>query len=273
MATAKLNDRLKEILAHKRTEVEDLLPRAEKLRLAALERNDFRSLHAALLRGEEAGGGLGLIAEVKRASPSAGVIVEDFDPVAVAKAYDAAGASAISVLTDEKYFGGRLEYLTQIRSEVGVPCLRKDFILHEAQIWEASVAGADAILLIVAALGQDELIHLLEVAETFQLDALVEIHDAEELERALETRAKIIGINNRNLRTFEVDLKSTEKLAQDVPDGIVLVSESGIRSEADARLIEGWGADAVLVGEALMRSGDVGGMARALMGVGERVGQ
>ncbi len=267
MALEKLNDRLKEILAHKRTEIETLIPRAEKLRLAALERNDFRSLYNALVRGEEAGHGIGLIAEVKKASPSAGVIAEDFDPLEVAKAYDAAGASAISVLTDERFFGGRLEYLTQIRREVRVPCLRKDFIMHEAQIWEASVAGADAILLIVAALEQDELVHLLDVAATFQLDVLVEVHDRDELDRALDTDARIIGVNNRNLRTFEVDLRTTEALAEEVPDGIVFISESGIKTPEDARLVEGWGADAVLVGESLMRSDDVPEMARAIMGV------
>jgi len=260
-------DRLQEIIEHKKTEVEKLLPRADRLRYAAAGRDDFRSFHRALerLEGES---GLRLIAEVKKASPSAGTIVEDFDPVGVAKTYDEAGVSAISVLTDEKYFGGRLEYLTQIRKEVSVPCLRKDFIIHEAQLWEAVVAGADAVLLIVAALEQDDLVRLLEVAETYQLDALVEVHNEEEMERALDTEARIIGVNNRNLKTFEVDLETTEDLSEEVTDGIILVSESGIRTPDDARLVEGWGADAVLVGESLMRSDDVPEMVQDIMGGG-----
>ncbi|HCN76142.1 MAG TPA: indole-3-glycerol phosphate synthase TrpC, partial [Verrucomicrobiales bacterium] len=229
-------NKLDEIIAHKRTEVEKLLPRLDKLRAAATRRNDTRSL-ADALRADPTR--LGMIAEIKRASPSAGTIAADFDPLAIARGYEKAGATALSVLTDEKYFQGRLEYLSLIRSQVDIPCLRKDFIIHEAQIYEASVAGADAILLIVAALDQPELEHLLETAHTFQLDALVEVHDLPELERALATDARIIGVNNRNLKTFTVDLATTEALAEEVPDDIILVSESGIKTPADAaRLAE-----------------------------------
>ncbi|HCN27206.1 MAG TPA: indole-3-glycerol phosphate synthase TrpC [Verrucomicrobiales bacterium] len=247
-------NKLDEIIAHKRTEVEKLLPRLDKLRAAATRRNDTRSL-ADALRADPTR--LGMIAEIKRASPSAGTIAADFDPLAIARGYEKAGATALSVLTDEKYFQGRLEYLSLIRSQVDIPCLRKDFIIHEAQIYEAAVAGADAILLIVAALDQPALEHLLETAHTFQLDALVEVHDLPELERALATDARIIGVNNRNLKTFTVDLATTEALAEEVPDDIILVSESGIKTPADAARLAEAGADALLVGETLMRSANI----------------
>lgn len=247
-------NKLDEIIAHKRTEVEKLLPRLEKLRAAATQRNDVRSL-ADALRADPTR--LGMIAEVKRASPSAGTIAADFDPLSIARGYEKAGATALSILTDEKYFQGRLDYLSLIRSQVDLPCLRKDFIIHEAQIFEAAVAGADAILLIVAALDQPTLEHLLEVAHTFQLDALVEVHDLPELERALDTEARIIGVNNRNLKTFTVDLGTTEALAEEVPDDVILVAESGIKTPADAERLAEAGADALLVGETLMRSTNI----------------
>ena len=257
-----MSDRLAEIVGHKRREIEPLIPREEKLRHAALERNDFRSLAVALDVGPQR---LGLIAEVKKESPSAGTISEDFDPLAQAGKYAAAGVSAISVLTDEKYFQGRLEYLSRIRAEVTLPVLRKDFIVHRAQIYEACIAGADAILLIVAVLGQEELIDLLGCAQSCQLEVLMEVHDLAELERALDTDANIIGINNRNLKTFEVDLKNTELVSEEVPEDIILVSESGIRTAQDAALVSGWGVNAVLVGESLMRADDVGTAAEEIM--------
>jgi indole-3-glycerol phosphate synthase len=242
--------RLDEILRVKRAEIEQLRPCADELRAAALKRNDFRSLHAALDRGPDK---LALIAEVKKASPSAGVIAEAFNPVEIAKNYARAGCEAISVLTDERFFQGKLEYLAQIRREVSVPLLRKDFVLEEVQIAEAAAAGADAILLIVAALEQEQLVALLEAAALYQLDALVEVHTYEELDRALETDAKIIGINNRNLATFEVDLGVTERLSEQVPDDVLLVSESGIKSADDVARVKACGVNAVLIGEALMR--------------------
>jgi indole-3-glycerol phosphate synthase len=242
--------RLDEILRVKRDEIAALQPRRDELHRAALLRNDFRGFGAALRRQK---GEMALIAEVKKASPSAGVIVESFDPVAIARNYARAGAEAISVLTDERFFQGRLEYLTKIREAVPQPLLRKDFILDPLQIMEAAVACADAILLIVAALKQEELLRLLETALLYQLDVLVEVHTLEELDRALETDARIIGINNRNLATFEVDLGVTEKLSEEVPDEIVLVSESGIRTAEDLARIKACGVDAVLIGEALMR--------------------
>lgn len=257
-----MSDKLAEIVSHKRQEIEPLIQRAEKLRYAALERNEFKSLASAINVGSDR---LGLIAEVKKASPSAGIIAEDFDPVSQAKKYADAGASAISVLTDEKYFKGKLEYLTQIQHAVEVPVLRKDFIIHESQIYEASVAGADAILLIVAALSQDDLERLFDCANTYQLEVLMEVHDLAELERALETDVKIIGVNNRNLKTFEVDLKNTELISEEVPEDILFVSESGIKTPQDASLVASWGADAVLVGETLMRADDVASTVKEIM--------
>ena len=243
-------NRLEEILRVKREEIERLRPRRDELHRAALLRNDFRGFASALDAGEEK---LALIAEVKKASPSAGVIVESFEPVAIAKNYARAGVEAISVLTDERFFQGHLDYLQRIRDAVAQPLLRKDFIIDSLQITEAAAAGADAILLIVAALEQDQLIALLETAAAYQLDALVEVHTFHELDRALETEARVIGINNRNLATFQIDLGVTERLSEEVPEEIVLVSESGIRTAEDLARIKACGVDAVLIGEALMR--------------------
>lgn len=243
-------NRLDEILSVKRDEIERLRPRRDELHRAALLRNDFRVFAAALQREE---GNLALVAEIKKASPSAGVIVESFDPVATARNYGRAGVDAISVLTDERFFQGHLDFLNAVRAVAPQPLLRKDFILDPLQIMEAAAAGADAILLIVAALTQEEITSLLETAALYQLDALVEVHTLAELDRALETEARIIGINNRNLATFEVDLAVTEKLSEQVPKDIVLVSESGIRTAEDLARVKACGVDAVLIGEALMR--------------------
>jgi indole-3-glycerol phosphate synthase len=259
-----MSNRLQQILEVKKTEVARLLPRAEHLRAAALQRNDFRPFGLAIDRGPEE---LGLIAEVKKASPSAGVIAHDFDPVEIARGYAEAGAHALSVLTDEQFFQGKLGYLAQIRKAVGLPILRKDFMIHEVQIHEAVVAGADAILLIVAALEQERLAALYAEAEACQLDVLVEVHTAEELERALDIEARIIGINNRNLTTFEVDLQATDEISEEVPDGIILVSESGIKTQLDTRRVFAAGCNAILVGESLMRTGDVPGQVRELLAV------
>jgi len=258
-------NRLEIILDQKRAEIARLIPRVEHLRAAALLRNDYRGFAAALVQGPDA---LGLIAEVKKASPSVGTIVEQFDPVAIAQAYEAAGAHAVSVLTDEKFFQGSLSYLTQVRKGTALPALRKDFILHEAQIFEAAVAGADAILLIVAALGQPDLVRLHDTATTLGLDVLVEVHSLPELDRALDCGANLVGINNRNLTTFEVDLRTTEIISEEVPEGVLLVSESGIKTNADARRVFGAGVNALLVGEALMRTGDVAEQVAALLDVG-----
>ena len=247
--------RLHEILQYKRQVIETLRPQRAAFRAVALRRDNFRSFAGALEGGE--GRTLSLVAEVKRASPSAGLIARNFDPVQIASRYEAAGADAISVLTDEKFFQGHLDHLRAVRAAVELPILRKDFVLDDIQIYEASAAGADAVLLIVAALTQDELVRLLDVANACQLDALVEVHTLAELDRALDTDVRIIGINNRDLGTFQVDLATTEILSEQVPAGILLVSESGIRTVEDSRRLRASGADAILVGETLMRSDDV----------------
>lgn len=243
-------NRLEAILRVKHTEIERLRPRATELDRQALQRNDFRSFRSSLKRPD---GKIALIAEVKKASPSAGVIAQSFNPVEIAKNYERTGADAISVLTDEQFFQGKLDHLGDVRRAVSLPLLRKDFVLDEVQITESVAAGADAILLIVAALDQKRLVGLREAATRYQLDALVEVHTLEELDRALKAGAEIVGINNRNLATFDVDFSVTEKLCKDVPDDIVLVSESGIKSVEDVARLEGCGVDAILVGEALMR--------------------
>ena len=248
-----MSDKLAEIIATKHLEVAALLPRAAHLRAAALLRNDFRGFRSAVDRGP---GRLGVIAEVKKASPSVGLIDPDFDPLRQAARYFEGGASCLSILTDEKYFQGSLGYLTKISEISPVPLLRKDFTIHEIQIHEAVIAGADAILLIVAALDDASLRHLYDEAKSFQLDVLVEVHDLREMDRALELGADLIGVNNRNLKTFAVDLATTERLAEEVPEDVLLVSESGIKSPADARRVLAAGANAVLIGEALMRALD-----------------
>jgi indole-3-glycerol phosphate synthase len=242
-------NRLDEIISAKRREMKQLRSRAAELDRQARARTDFRDFRSALQSGEK----LAVVAEIKKASPSAGVIAKTFEPVKIAKNYESAGASAISVLTDTQFFQGNLQYLADVRRAVSVPLLRKDFVLHEIQIAESAANGADAILLIVAALEQEQLVDLLRAGADYRLDALVEVHAREELNRALDAGAKIIGINNRNLATFDVDLAVTEELCREVPDEIVLVSESGIKTPQDVARVKACGVDAVLVGEALMR--------------------
>jgi indole-3-glycerol phosphate synthase len=207
-----------------------------------------------------------LLAEIKRRSPSAGEIRPDVDPVEVARAYRAGGAAALSVLTDEEFFGGRLDDLRQVRAAVDLPVLRKDFVLDPVQVWEARAAGADAILLIVRILDEARLRELYGVATALGMGVLVEVHDARELELALAMGARLIGVNNRDLDTFRTDLSLSFELAQRVPGEITLVAESGIRSSEEVRRLGDAGVDAVLVGESLMRQEDLGSAAAALVG-------
>lgn len=260
------------IVAQKRLEVAQLAPRiiaAGDLRDALLERGERRDFIAALRNPRR--GPVALIAEVKKASPSAGVICPDFDPVRIAKEYEAGGASCLSVLTDEKFFQGSLDYLRQIREAVKLPLLRKDFIIDERHILEAIEWGADAILLIVAILTDAQLKQFHLLAAEAGLAALVEVHDDAELDRALAVDAQLIGVNNRDLKTFKVDLATTERLAvklRNAPAGkdALLVSESGIHTRENVERLARCGARAILVGESLMRGGDVAGKTRELLG-------
>ncbi len=251
---------LDRIIDHKRREIE-LHKREKPLRTVidsiekAPEVRDFAGgleLSAAKIPA--------VIAEVKKASPSKGIIRPDFDPEQIAKSYENAGASAISVLTDEEFFHGSLDYLTRVRNLVGLPVIRKDFIIDEYQVYEARAAGADAVLLIVAALEFSNLESLMRRICDLGMIALVEVHNDDEMKIALELGAKLIGINNRNLQTFEVSLETTERLlpiARDADAEVKIVSESGIFTRNDMERLGGIGIDAVLIGEALMRESDV----------------
>jgi len=194
-----------------------------------------------------------IIAEVKRASPSKGMIREYFVPAEIARGYFESGAAAISVITEEQFFKGKLEYLSGLRWNMRIPLLRKDFIFDEYQVYESRVAGADALLLIVAVLGKERLRELLKLTYQLGMSALVEVHDEAELEAALEAGSRIIGINNRDLKTFKTDLETTIRLAPYVPKDRVLVSESGINTHEDILRLREWGVEAFLIGEALMR--------------------
>jgi len=250
MSTGK--DRLAAILSNKRREAEAIEGKKSELRKQALLRNDFRGFRYNLFKP----GIVTVIAECKAASPTAGMIAGKYDPVAQAKSYERGGAGAISVLTDQEYFKGCLEDMKKVRSEVALPVLRKDFILTEAQVYESVASGADAFLLIVAALTDEELKRLYELGRTLQSDVLVEVHDLAEMDRALEIDAEIIGINNRNLHTFEVDLKTTSELAPEIPSECLGISESGIRTREDVEFVKEQGIHCLLIGESLMRDGD-----------------
>ena len=211
-------------------------------------------------------GPMKLIAEVKKASPSKGVIRADFDPVAIAQTYEAAGATCLSILTDEPYFQGSLDYLRQIRAAVQLPLLRKDFILDSYQLLEARAAGADAVLLIAECLDDCNLRKLYNEAVELGLAPLVEFYDPENLPRVLAAGATLIGVNNRDLRTFAVDLEHTVRMRDQVPLDCVFVGESGIYTRADVLRLQAAGVDAMLVGESLMREADIGQAVRRLLG-------
>jgi indole-3-glycerol phosphate synthase len=241
---------------------------AGDLRDALLERGERRDFLAALRQPKS--GSVALIAEVKKASPSAGVICKDFDPVRIAKEYEAGGASCLSVLTDEKFFQGSLDYLRQIRAAVKLPLLRKDFIIDERQILEAIEWGADAILLIVAILDDARLKRFHALAVEAGLAVLVEAHDEAELDRAVAIGAPLIGVNNRDLKTFKVDLATTERLAARLKRkaGVpLLVAESGIHTSADVRRLAKCGANAILVGESLIKQGNITAKTKELLAV------
>lgn len=267
-STGRAGTFLTRIIEHKREEVAARRARRPfaELDLAAQAAVPVVDFAAAL-----AAPGMRLIAEVKGASPSKGVLIEPFDPLAIAADYFAAGADAVSVLTDETYFHGSLAHLSAIKELSSQlrqprPVLRKDFIIDPYQIAEARAAGADAVLLIVAALADGSLRELHDAAAAYHLDVLVEVHNEQELERALAAGAKIIGINNRDLHAFTVDLATAERLAAMVPHGVVTVGESGIERPADVRRLAAAGVDAILVGETLVRSPDRAASIRSLLG-------
>lgn len=259
-------DILKKIVAHKQSEVarcERMLP-LEELRLRVAGMPSTRGF-AGALRSKIASGMTAVIAEVKKGSPSKGVIRADFDPLAIARTYEANGATCLSVLTDTQFFLGELHYLTAIRDVVSVPLLRKDFIFTPYQIYEARAAGADAILLIAAMLDLSQLLDFSALARELTLDVLLEVHDEIELETALKTDCQLIGINNRNLRTFVTDLGTTGRLSRLTPPDRLVVAESGINSRADIERLSSEGASAFLIGESLMREEDIGAKLRELL--------
>lgn len=241
---------LDEIITYKKKEV--ALQKAV-VPLEVLQSRSGRRSEGSFARSLS-GEGVSLIAEVKKASPSKGVLKADFDPAAIAACYEAYGAKAVSVLTDQRFFRGSLDYLEQVRRTVQLPLLRKEFIIDPYQIYETAAWQAQALLLIVAVLSREELRDFYRLARALGLDVLVEVHSRSELEKALECGAEIIGINNRDLRTFRTDLQTTLELAELVPENCLLVSESGIATAADIMLLGRAGVDAVLVGEALVTS-------------------
>ena len=258
---------LDDILAHKRLEVAAQKQRVDMDTLVAniSASNDTPRGFMKALQARVAIGGTAVIAEVKKASPSMGVIRASFDPVAIAESYAAAGATCLSVLTDEKYFQGSGHYLRLIRAAVGLPLLRKDFIVDEYQIVEARALGADAILLIVAALSDAELAAFTRLAHDLGLDVLVEVHDEAECERALQLPLRVIGVNNRNLHDFSVSLETSRRIQAMLPADYLLVSESGIHTRADIEALQGDGIHAFLVGGSLMQADDPGAALSALL--------
>jgi indole-3-glycerol phosphate synthase len=253
---------LDQIVQAKKREVATILPALPELRARAHDAPPPRGFAQALRSPAE----VTLLAEIKRRSPSAGPIRPGSKPLEVARSYEEGGAAALSVLTDAEYFGGELAALATVRGGVALPVLRKDFIIDPVQLWEARAAGADAVLLIVRILDDARLRKLLELAVETGMDALIEVHDEREIERALAAGGSLIGINNRDLDTFRTDVSRSIALAPSVPADLTLVAESGIRSADDVRRLGAAGVDAVLVGESLMRQEDLRAAAAALVG-------
>ena len=260
-----MSDILQRIVAVKREEIAAARARRSlpDLRADAQARGGLRGFEAAL-RARVAAGDAAVIAEVKKASPSKGVLRADFEPAQIARSYQDGGAACLSVLTDERFFQGCAAYLEQARAACALPVLRKDFIVDEYQVHEARAMGADCVLLIVACLDDAQLADLEACAQALGMDVLVEVHDAAELDRALALRTPLLGINNRNLRTFEVSLDTTLGLLPRVPPGRLLVTESGILARADVQRMRAADVHAFLVGEAFMRAPDPGAALAAL---------
>lgn len=261
---------LQEILKYKKEELKSTKTRVplSELKAKVSDAGTARSLKDAIRR--EGNSAIKLIAEVKKASPSKGMIREDFDLPQIISLYDKKDVAAISVLTEERFFQGKLDYLKEARKRTSKPLLRKDFIIDEYQVYEARVNGADAILLIAAALKKQQLINLMSLATECSLDSLVEVHDHKELDTALLCSAEIIGINNRSLKTLDINLKTTFDLIKDIPDDKIVVSESGINTRADVEALESAGADSILVGTAIMKARDIAAKIDELTGHNRR---
>lgn len=255
---------LDKIYTHKLKEVSET---KERISLETLkDRCRKASAGGGFGKAIKGNGGVRIIAEVKRASPSAGVIRKDFDYIDIATQYESSGASALSILTDREFFKGDLSYLTDVKEQVKIPLLRKDFLIDPYQIYEARAAGADAVLLIARLLNTEQIDSFLSIAHDLGMECLVEIHNAKELEQVLRTGSNIIGVNNRDLDTFETNLETSLQLRSLIPDGKILVSESGIKSRSDVIKLENAGFDAILVGETLMRSNKISSKMGELLG-------
>jgi indole-3-glycerol phosphate synthase len=255
---------LDRIVAHKRTEIEQAKTAVSEAELTArladaLPARDF-------VEAVQNATGISLIAEIKKASPSAGLIRKDFDPVEIARIYEANGATCLSVLTDEHFFQGHLDFLRSIRAEVSIPVMRKEFVLDRYQVLEARAAGADCVLLIAECLNDCELRDLYFYASELGMECLVELYEPDNLDRVLKLDPPLIGINNRNLKTFVTDLKHTTELKKQIPDSKLLISESGIRTHEDVLFLQQHGVRGILVGESLMRQADIGLATRTLLG-------
>jgi indole-3-glycerol phosphate synthase len=254
---------LSKIIEEKRREID----RAQK----QVSLNDLKGkasniyIKSAFKKNISRRGHVNLIAEIKKSSPSRGVIRVDFNPTRIALAYQASGASAISVLTDERFFDGKLEYLKLVKERVTIPVLRKDFIIDEYQIYETLVNGADAILLIAQILTQEELTRYLNLTKELGMEALVEVHNEEDVEKSLNSNAAIIGINNRDLTNFHVDISTTQRLIRLIPDTKVIVSESGIETYEQVMFLKSLGVNSVLIGETFMRADNIGEKVRELI--------
>jgi indole-3-glycerol phosphate synthase len=255
---------LDRIVADKIEELKDVKGRLPESEIKAMlaESRPVKDFAAALLNPDA----VSIIAEVKKASPSKGLIRPDFDPVTIARAYEENGARAVSVLTEKKYFKGDIGYLKWISESIGIPVLRKDFIFDDYQVYEARANGADAFLLIASILEKDHMEDLYLLGKELGMEAVAEAHDEDDLEKILGLTFKIIGINNRDLKSFEVDIKNTEYLIEDIPMDRIVVSESGISTRDDLKFLKSVGADAALIGEALMREADFGRKLRELTG-------
>ncbi len=260
-------DILKQIVARKHQEIAALraVTTIEELKSRISDLEDTVRGFERHLREAVQSGWTPVIAEVKKGSPSKGIIREDFDPLEIAEIYQDNGATCLSVLTDENFFMGHLRFLALIREQVGLPMLRKDFIIDPFQVYEARAAGADAILLIASILEREQIVDLAGIAREIHLDILLEVHDEAEMELACSTDIGLIGVNNRNLRTFVTDLGTTERLAKMLPSNRLLVAESGINNRADIERLQTAGASAFLIGEALMREEDIGAKLQALL--------